>query len=68
MKFNELIKGFDIFMTNEEKTLLDKVKNPCYIDAFSEREQTVIESLIRKSILSKVNYKGSVVIIPNEKP
>lgn len=68
MKFNDLIKDFSIQMSNEEKTLLDKISNPCYVDTFSEREQYVIESLIRKSLLSKVYYKGNTVVIPNERP
>jgi hypothetical protein len=67
MKFNDLIKDFSIHISNEEKTLLDKISKPCYVELFSEREQYVIESLIRKSLLSKVYYKGSTVVIPNER-
>lgn len=67
MKFNDLIKDFSIHISNEEKTLLDKISKPCYVESFSEREQYVIESLIRKSLLSKVYYKGSTVVIPNER-
>lgn len=67
MKLNELIKSFEIFKTNEEKELLDKIDKPCYFEAFTEHEKFVVENLIRKSLVSKVNYKGSVVIIPNEK-
>jgi uncharacterized FlgJ-related protein len=55
-------------MSNEEKTLLDKISKPCYVESFSEREQYVIESLIKKSLLSKVYYKGNTVVIPNERP
>jgi hypothetical protein len=68
MKFNELIKEFSIQMSNEEKTLLDKISKPCYVESFSQREQYVIENLIKKSLLSKVYYKGSTVVIPNERP
>jgi len=67
MKFDDLIKDFSIHISNEEKTLLDKISKPCYVESFSEREQYVIESLIRKSLLSKVYYKGSTVVIPNER-
>jgi hypothetical protein len=67
MKFNDLIKDFSIHISNEEKTLLDKISKPCYVESFSEREQYVIESLIRKSLLSKVYYRGSTVVIPNER-
>jgi hypothetical protein len=68
MKLNELITDFEIFITNEEKQLVDKIKNPCYIDIFTERELQVIDNLVRKSILSKVNYKGTILVVGNEKP
>lgn len=68
MKFNELIKDFSIHISNEEKTLLDRISKPCYVETFSTREQYVIENLIRKSLLSKVYYKGNTVVIPNERP
>ncbi len=67
MKINDLIKEFRIQMSNEEKALLDKISKPCYVESFSDREQFVIENLIRKSLVSKVNYKGSIVVVPNEK-
>ncbi len=67
MKLNELIKSFDIALTNEEKILLDKLKKPEYIKNFQEREQFVLENLIRKSLVSKVYYKGEVVVVPDDR-
>ena len=67
MKLNELITDFEIFITNEEKQLVDKITNPCYIDIFTERELQVIDNLVRKSILSKVNYKATILVVGNEK-
>ena len=66
MKLNDLIKEFKIFTSNEEKSLLDKITAPCYIETLSEREITVAENLVRKSLLTKVRYKGSTVFITNE--
>jgi hypothetical protein len=66
MKINELISEFRIQMSNEEKELLDKVTKPCYFSSLTEREQFIAESLIRKSLLSKINHNGSVVIVQNE--
>lgn len=66
MKLNDLISEFEIFTSNEEKLLLDKINAPCYIDTLSEREVTVAENLVRKSLLTKVRYKGSTVFIANE--
>jgi hypothetical protein len=66
MKISNLIKEFEIFTTNEEKQILDKIGTPCYIDTFSDREQFVIENLVKKSLLSKVQIRGSTVVVPNE--
>lgn len=67
MKLNDLITSFDIALTNEEKILLDKLKTPEYIKNFQEREQFVLENLIRKSLVSKVYYKGEVVVVPDDR-
>lgn len=66
MKINELLKNFEIFMTNEERKILDNLTTPCYIDTFTEREQLVIENLARKSLLTKVYQQGTMVVVPNE--
>jgi hypothetical protein len=66
MKINDLISEFRIQMSNEEKLLLDRMSKPCYFSSLTEREQFVAENLIRKSLISKVNYNGTVVVIQNE--
>lgn len=66
MRFSELISKFTIAVTNEECNLLDRVTNMSPISAYTERDQFVIENLIRKSLLSKVNKNGTVLIIKNE--
>jgi hypothetical protein len=70
MKLNELIGDFKIFTTNEEQEFLDKFSVGCYTDTLSERELVLVDSLIRKSILTKVRYQGSdwVSIDENYKP
>jgi hypothetical protein len=67
MKINDLISEFRIAITNEEQSVLDKLRKPQYIKDFQEREQYVLENLIRKSLVSKVYYKGEVVVIPDER-
>lgn len=62
------ITDLEIYTTNEEKKLLDKLQKPCYFKTLSEREQHVSENLVRKSLLRKIRYKGSTVVLPNEKP
>ena len=66
MKLNELIQDFTIYTTNEEKQVLSKIDDLMSIDTFTEREQTIIENLIRKSLVSKVQQRGSILVMANE--
>jgi hypothetical protein len=66
MKLNELIEDFIIYTTNEEKEMLSKLDDMQSLDTFSEREQTIIENLIRKSLVSKVQRRGSTLVMANE--
>jgi hypothetical protein len=53
-------------MTNEEKTLLDQSDLPRPLGSFPEREQTIINNLIRKSIISKVQHNGTIMVKRND--
>ena len=64
MKSNELIKR--IYMTNEEKNLLETFDAPVPLSSFTERDQTIINNLIRKSIISKVQHNGTIMVRRNE--
>lgn len=67
MKLNELITDFVIATSNEEKQMLSKIDGMMPFDSFSEREQTIIENLVRKSLVSKVRNKdGSTLVMVNE--
>ena len=66
MKLNELIGDFKIFTTNEEQKFLDKFANGCYTDTLSEREQFLVDNLVKKSILTKVRYQGSIWVSIDE--
>lgn len=66
MKLNELITDFTIATTNEERVVLDKMSGVTPIDAFDERDQFIIENLIRKSLVSKVKHKGIIMVLVNE--
>jgi len=65
MRFNELISHFEIQTTNEEAELLDKIKDVMIPEQFTEREQTVIENLIRKSLITKIVEDGKVYLVKN---
>lgn len=65
MKLNELILDFEIALTNEEKSILEKMQSVAPLDSYEEREQFIIEGLIRKSIVSKVVQKNQTLVIKN---
>ena len=64
MKITELVKS--IYMTNEEKNLLETFDQPVPLSSFTERDQTIINNLIRKSIISKIQHNGTIMVIRNE--
>lgn len=66
MKINELIQDFKIYTTNEELALIKTIKGITPIEQFSEREQVIIENLVRKSLLSKIRKQNSYVIMKND--
>jgi hypothetical protein len=66
MKLNELLQDFVIFQTNEESEVLERLEGIKAIQTFSEREQAIIENLIRKSLVSKVQRNGSTLVMVNE--
>lgn len=66
MKLNELIEDFTIYTTNEEKEVLSRIDDMMSLDTFTEREQAIIENLIRKSLVSKVQQRGSTLVMANE--
>ena len=66
MKLNELVTDFSIYLTNEEKSLLEEVNGLIPLSVFQERQQVIIDNLIRKSVVSKVIYNGQVMVMPND--
>lgn len=66
MKINELIKDFEIWTTNEESKLLEKLQKPIKLSSLDEHDQFVVQSMIRKSIIKKIGQQDPVVVV-NEK-
>ena len=67
MKLNEIISDFTIFTTNEEEVFLKKMPSTSQsYNAFSERQQFILDSLIRKSLVSKIgNTQDSFLVKKN---
>lgn len=66
MKINELIDNFEIWTTNEERSLLKKLSNPIKISQLSEQDQFKVQALIRKSLVTKIGMDDPSVVA-NEK-
>jgi hypothetical protein len=66
MKINELIQSFEIWTTNEERTLLDKLKTPVKLSSLNEQDQFRVQALIRKSLVTKIGMQNPSVVA-NEK-
>jgi len=66
MKINDLISDFEIWTTNEEREILQKLRRPVKLDRLSEHEQFKIASMIRKSLVTKVGFNDPTVVA-NEK-
>jgi hypothetical protein len=65
MKVNEFVRHIKVWMNQEERSLLENITEPRVLTSFDEREQSIIESLIRKSLLIKVQGKHSSYVYPN---
>ena len=65
MKINELIDNFEIYVSNEEKSLLETIDQPMPLASFSDREQVVINNLVRKSVISKVKHGSTILVMKN---
>ena len=66
MKVNELIGNFTIFTTLEEESMIEKLQHPVFLRDFSERDQFIIEGMIRKSLVIKIGDRNPKVVINNE--
>lgn len=65
MKLNDLISSFTIHLSNEENELYEKLENASLLSAFTEREQFVIQNLVKKSLVSKIIHNGHTVVVKN---
>ena len=66
MKINELIQDFEIWTTNEERSLLKKLKDPIKLSQLSEHDQFRVQAMIRKSLITKIGFNDPSVVA-NEK-
>jgi hypothetical protein len=61
-----ILDGFEIWITNEEKALLEKLKTPTKLSNLSEHDQFRVQAMIRKSLITKIGHNDPTVVA-NEK-
>ena len=61
MKYGDLTVR--TILTNEEAEVLDKTFGAKPMHIFTEREQTIIQNLIRKDMVTKVTHKGVCMVV-----
>jgi hypothetical protein len=66
MKINELISSFEIWTTNDEAKLLERLKTPVKMSSLSEQDQFKVQAMIRKSLITKIGHDNPSVVA-NEK-
>lgn len=66
MKINELIKNFSIFLSNEEQSVLEQVETIAPLNSFQEREQMILNDLIRKSVVRKIKHNDQIMVVKND--
>lgn len=66
MKLNQLLPEFVIYVSNEEAEVREKCNNLTPINNFTEREQFVLEQLIKKSVVSKVKHNDQWWVLAND--
>ena len=66
MKINEILNKLEIWTTNEESTLLKKLKRPIKLSELNEHDQYKVQIMIRKNLVSKIGFNDPMVVA-NEK-
>lgn len=62
MNINELISGFEIYTTNEERDVLGRLARPVKMTALTDRERVMVENMIRKSLVIKIGHTDPSVV------
>jgi len=66
MKINELLDNFQIYATNEEHHVMEKLQQPVVLDTLEEREQQVVRNMIVKSLVKRYTKEGQVFVVKNQ--
>ena len=62
----KVLELFSIYTSNEESAILEKLaEDPTPIESYTDREKVVIENLIRKSLITKIQHGNSFLVAKN---
>lgn len=62
MKISELISDFQVYTSKEDRDILKKMSEPLPLSMFTDREQVVIENLIRRGLVIKIGQRDAMVV------
>lgn len=66
MRIQEIQDGTKIIVSNEESSVLGKIRDFAMLETFNERERYIIESLVKKSLVTRIPRNNSYVIVKND--
>lgn len=66
MRIDDILEYFTIQVSNEENDVLESIDSRTPLSSFNEREQFVIENLIRKSLVSKIVIGSQTLVVRND--
>jgi|TARA_R110001592_G_scaffold276028_1_gene543130 hypothetical protein len=67
MNFREIANGLQVATSNEEEGLLTQMETLSNYNEFTERQQFLLDNLVRKDIIKKVLYNGNCYLVNNAK-
>jgi hypothetical protein len=62
MKLKDVLSQFKIYTTHDEDRMLEELSYARPLSSFNERDQFIIEGLIRKSLVIKIGESNPRVI------
>lgn len=62
MKVNDILGDFEVWTSNAEREVLERLTYAKPLNSFPEHEQFIIEALIRKSLVIKIGTHHPKVI------
>ena len=66
MRIQDFKPGIDIYLSNEEKEVLDNIKDGSALATYPERQRYIIENLIKKDLVTKIKRNTLYYVVRND--